>query len=234
MKILSIFIILLTFSLKLDAKNFSFDVPNKKVSINNNEKEPSLVVFVNNSNKGLIILKLIGPKQKVILQEKTKFLSMWTWKKTGEFSYPSVFHFYTNKKKNEIDFQIKKELVDNIKLFGKDDDNLKRDLIKKQIKIGLFSIKNNAFKSIEKENKTFFKVPINLPINSPPGKYTLVMESYENNKKISKKPINLVIKKPGFNSFIFEFAYKFSFLYGLISAIIAILLGIGAGYFFRK
>ena len=134
MKILSIFIILLTFSLKLDAKNFSFDVPNKKVSINNNEKEPSLVVFVNNSNKGLMILKLIGPKQKVILQEKTKFLSMWTWKKTGEFSYPSVFHFYTNKKKNEIDFQIKKELVDNIKLFGKDDDNLKRDLIKKQIK----------------------------------------------------------------------------------------------------
>ena len=28
---------------------------------------------------------------------------------------------------NEIDFEIKKDLVDNIKLIGKDDDNLKKN-----------------------------------------------------------------------------------------------------------
>ena len=52
---------------------------------------------------------------------------MWTWNKTGEFSYPSLFHYYTNVKDNDVDFNVKKDLVDNIKLIGKDDDNLKKD-----------------------------------------------------------------------------------------------------------
>ena len=51
---------------------------------------------------------------------------MWTWGKTGEFSYPSLNHYYTNNKTNQIDFEIKKDLYDNIKLIGKDDDNLKK------------------------------------------------------------------------------------------------------------
>ena len=58
--------------------------------------------------------------------------------KTGEFSYPSLFHYYTNVKNNEIDFLVKKDLVDNIKLIGKDDDNLKKDLIEKKMSIDLF------------------------------------------------------------------------------------------------
>ena len=32
---------------------------------------------------------------------------MWTWNKTGEFSYPSLFHYYTNIKDNDIDFKSK-------------------------------------------------------------------------------------------------------------------------------
>ena len=70
---------------------------------------------------------------------------MWTWNKTGEFSYPSLFHYYTNIKSNEIDFHVKKDLVDNIKLIGKDDDNLKKELIDKKMSIDLFSIKNESF-----------------------------------------------------------------------------------------
>ena len=48
---------------------------------------------------------------------------MWTWNKTGEFSYPSLFHYYTNSRNNEIDFYAEEDLVDIfIKLIGKDDD----------------------------------------------------------------------------------------------------------------
>ena len=38
----------------------------------------------------------------------------------------------------------------------------------------------------------------------------------------------------GISSFVFEFAHKFSFLYGVFSAIIAIALGITAGFIFKK
>ena len=50
---------------------------------------------------------------------------MWSWSKTGEFIYPGLFHYYTNKD-DEIDFEVKKDLFDNVKLIGKDDDNLKK------------------------------------------------------------------------------------------------------------
>ena len=57
---------------------------------------------------------------------------MWSWNKTGEFIYPGLFHYYTNKNDDEIDFEVKKDLFDNVKLIGKDDDNLKKDLIEKK------------------------------------------------------------------------------------------------------
>ena len=47
------------------------------------------------------------------------------------------FTYYTNNKNNEIDFDIKKDLVDNIRLIGKDDDNLKKDLIEKKMSLDL-------------------------------------------------------------------------------------------------
>ena len=58
---------------------------------------------------------------------------MWSWNKTGEFVYPGLFHYYTNKNDDEIDFEVKKDLFDNVKLVGEDNDNLKRDLIKKNV-----------------------------------------------------------------------------------------------------
>ena len=82
---------------------------------------------------------------------------MWTWGKTGEFSYPSLNHYYTNNKTNQIDFKIKKDLYDNIKLIGKDDDNLKKDLIEKKMSIDLFKIKNNSFNTINKDVPSLFK-----------------------------------------------------------------------------
>ena len=53
-----------------------------------------------------------------------------------------------------------------------------------------------------------------------------------NNFETSKLKIN--VSKPGISSFIFKFAHKYSFIYGIFSAIIAIGLGFLAGVVFRK
>ena len=44
----------------------------------------------------------------------------------------------------------------------------------------------------------------------------------------------LEVKKPGIGSFVFSFAHKFSFVYGVFSAIIAVALGVFASLVFRK
>ena len=211
-----------------------FDVSQKKVSVSSDSEDTHFTIYGFSDSPNNLVLKITGPNQKVFLQKKKKVFGMWTWNKTGEFSYPSLFHYYTNIKDNEIDFHVKKDLVDNIKLIGKDDDNLKKELIDKKMSIDLFSIKNESFKLLSKGTPLFFKIPVKLPKNSPAGKYLISMNLMDKGSKFETKKIQIFVEKPGVSSFIFEFAHRFSFLYGVFSAIIAIGLGITAGFIFKK
>ena len=230
--IVSLFLFLYSFGVKSNI--LIFDVSQKQVSVSNDLKDTHFTIYGFSDSPKNLVLKITGPNQKVVLQKKKKVFGMWTWNKTGEFSYPSLFHYYTNIKSNEIDFHVKKDLVDNIKLIGKDDDNLKKELIDKKMSIDLFSIKNESFKLLSKGTPLFFKIPVKLPKNSPAGKYLISMNLMDKGSKFETKKIQIFVEKPGISSFIFEFAHRFSFLYGVFSAIIAIALGIIAGFIFKK
>ena len=229
-----IFFFLVVFPANLFSKTLSFDLPNNEVFLKSQINKPTFTIYVHYEGKEFVYLKIKGPLQKVILQKKIQVLNMWTWKKSGEFSFPAVFHFYTNNANNDIDFRIKKNLHDNILLLGKDDDNLKKDLIKNKMSTKLFMINNNSFEKIEKKIPSFFKVPIYLPYNSPTGKYEIAMERMKKNKVIEEKKIELVVKKKGLNSFVYRFAHNFSFFYGVFCALVAIIFGLSASFIYRK
>ena len=95
------------------------------IEISKESNNPDFTIFGFTDSKSSLVLKIKGPDQKVILQNKKKVLGMWSWNKTGEFVYPGLFHYYTNKNDDEIDFEVKKDLFDNVKLVGEDNDNLK-------------------------------------------------------------------------------------------------------------
>ncbi|MBC33892.1 MAG: hypothetical protein CMN01_04620 [Rickettsiales bacterium] len=229
-----IFLSLVFFNADLNSEVLTFDISEKEIRISDKKNTPDFIVYGFSNFKDSIVLKIKGPTQKVILQKKKKIFNMWTWSKTGEFSYPGLSHYYSNNVSDEIDFEIKKDLVDNIKLIGKDDDNLKKELIEKKRSIDLFLIKNDSFKKINKEIPSFFKVPVFLPKNSPEGDYEVSMSivnktnAYETNKQ------KIIIKKPGVSSFVYKMAHNFSFIYAVFSVIIAISFGLLAGVLFRK
>tara|TARA_B100000989_G_scaffold296877_1_gene281101 strand:+ start:519 stop:1196 length:678 start_codon:yes stop_codon:yes gene_type:complete len=225
---------MIVFSTNLLCKTLSFDLPNNEVFLNSKTFKPTFTIYGHYEGKEFVYLKIKGPSQKVILQKKIKVLNMWTWKKSGEFSFPSVFHFYTNNKNNDIDFRIKKNLHDNILLLGNDDDNLKKELIKNKMSTKLFMISNDSFEKIEKKIPSFFKVPVFLPYNSPTGKYEIIMEKMKKNTVIEEKKIEVFVKKKGLNSFIYRFAHNFSFLYGVFCAFVAIVFGLSASFIYRK
>ena len=232
-KIIFLFFFFL-YAFEIKSNILIFDVSQKKVSVSSDSEDTHFTIYGFSDSPNNLVLKITGPNQKVFLQKKKKVFGMWTWNKTGEFSYPSLFHYYTNIKNNEIDFHVKKDLVDNIKLIGKDDDNLKKELIDKKMSIDLFSIKNESFKLLSNGTPLFFKIPVTLPKNSPAGKYLISMNLMDKGSKFETKKIQIFVEKPGISSFIFEFAHRFSFLYGVFSAIIAIGLGITAGFIFKK
>ncbi len=233
-KITIILIISFIFNFKVSSKVLIFDVSKKNIKLSEENSEPDFIIFGYTDSNEPLVIKIKGPEQKVILQKKNKVLGMWSWSKTGEFIYPGLFHYYTNQNAKEIDFEIKKDLFDNIKLVGRDNDNLKRDLIEKKMSINLFSIKNDAFKVINKKLPNFFKIPIILPKNSPSGQYSISLSIMDSMNNFESPEKYLTVEKLGLSSFVYKMAHKYSFIYGIFSAIIAIGLGFFAGIIFRK
>ena len=76
--------------------------------------------------------------------------------------------------------------------------------------------------------------PIKLPKNSQEGVYTVSLNIIDSINNFESKKMQIRVIKPGLSSFIFKFAHKFSFIYGLFSAMIAIALGLSAGLIFRR
>ncbi len=232
-KLLVITSIVLVFK-EINSQVLIFDLSERNIKISKDDFNADFTIFGYTNSTSSLVLKIKGPSQKVILQKKNKIFGMWSWSKTGEFIYPGLFHYYTNKDDDEIDFEVKKDLFDNVKLIGKDDDNLKKDLIEKKMSLDLFRIKNNSFQTINKKIPNFFKIPVKLPKNSPEGIYTVSLNIMDSINNFESKKIEIKVFKPGLSSFIFKFAHKFSFIYGLFSAMIAIGLGLSAGFVFRK
>lgn len=232
-KLLVITSIVLVFK-EIKSQVLIFDLSERNIKISKDDFNADFTIFGYTNSTSSLVLKIKGPSQKVILQKKNKIFGMWSWSKTGEFIYPGLFHYYTNKDDDEIDFEVKKDLFDNVKLIGKDDDNLKKDLIEKKMSLDLFRIKNNSFQTINKKIPNFFKIPVKLPKNSPEGIYTVSLNIMDSINNFESKKIEIKVSKPGLSSFIFKFAHKFSFIYGLFSAMIAIGLGLSAGFVFRK
>jgi hypothetical protein len=233
-KVIIVFIVLFLIEKNVFAKVLIFDLSQKNIEISKNDNEPDFIIFGFTDSSEPLVIKIKGPEQKVILQKKTKVMGMWSWKKTGEFIYPGLFHYYTNKNSKEIDFQIKKDLFDNIKLVGEDNDNLKRDLIEKKMSIDLFLIENDSFKVINEKLPNFFKIPITLPKNSPSGEYSVSLSIMDSLNNFQSPEQIIIVEKLGLSSFVFKIAHKYSFIYGILSAIIAIGLGFFAGIIFRK
>ena len=225
---------LISFVKQVESEILIFDLSEKFIEISQDSIDPDFSIFGFTDSKSSLVLKIKGPDQKVILQNKKKVLGMWSWNKTGEFIYPGLFHYYTNKDDDEIDFGVKKDLFDNVKLIGKDDDNLKKDLIEKKMSLGLFLIKNNSFNIINKKMPSFFKIPVKLPANAPEGKYTVSLNIIDSVNNFESRKVEINVVKPGLSSFVFKLAHKFSFIYGLFSVIIAIGLGLTAGFIFKK
>ena len=115
--ILKIFIGLCSifFSSNLDAKQTAFDLSSQNIKVDFEDSEPNLIIFGFKKADGFLILKIRGPQQKVILQNKKNILGMWTWQKSGEFTYPALYHYYTNAKSSNIDFKIKKINIKKLK-----------------------------------------------------------------------------------------------------------------------
>ena len=79
-----------------------------------------------------------------------------------------------------------------------------------------------------------FQVKIGLPANVPSGKFTADVFLFKGGKLIGRRVMNLSIQKSGFERFVYNFAYQYPFLYGVVAVVLAVIAGLTATAMFKK
>ena len=125
---------------------------------------------------------------------------------------------------------------ENIKLIPKDQKDLFIDLTQWNESIIRIQKENNLYKHFELKlvDDKLFQTRLYFPSNVPTGKYTVTTYRIKKGKILSSNNKLIWINKSGVGSKIFQFAQESSMLYGIVTIILAVILGVGGAVMFRK
>ena len=104
-------------------------------------------------------------------------------------------------------------------------------LVRNMQNAGLF---NKRPAKISFLSNQLFRTDIHFPANTPTGTYTINVYLIRDGRIASVKTTPLVVSKTGVSAEVYDFAHRYSALYGIIAVIIAIGAGWIASVAFRK
>ncbi|MCK5295942.1 MAG: TIGR02186 family protein, partial [Alphaproteobacteria bacterium] len=92
---------------------------------------------------------------------------------------------------------------------------------------------NTAERIVMMENR-LFRTELFFPADVPIGTYMVEVYLVRKKRIVSAEITPLIVSKTGINAEIYFFAYKYSFIYGIISVLIAALVGWLVSIVFKK
>jgi uncharacterized protein (TIGR02186 family) len=192
-----------------------------------------------------IAVTVIGPRQTVVTFRKERVLGIWVNYESRVFeNAPSYLAVLTNKPLDAItnaDTLRRLQLgLDNIALperaysAATDDlpnETFRKALIKLKDEHGLYRQESNGVTFL---TPALFRASIALPAEVPIGTYEIEVKLFADGMVIARTPSALEIYKAGFEQFVSFSAQTHGVLYGLATALMAIITGWFASVVFRR
>ena len=82
--------------------------------------------------------------------------------------------------------------------------------------------------------RSLFRGTVALPVNVPTGRYTVDVYLFRDGELASNSQGTLQVTKAGIEEILYDLAFKFPFLYGLLGVFIAVLCGLAGWFAFRR
>ncbi len=218
------------------------DLSNHLVAISTGFTGTDVLLFGAIENKGDVVITVRGPEHDMVVRRKERKLGIWINSQSAYLR--NVPTYYATAASRPI------ELIANNKLFasfhiglknqrfvtsmqGDDtDDSLYREaLLRNMEHAGLYSKKPAKISFLSNQ---LFRTDIHFPANTPTGTYVIDVYLIRDGKIASIKSTPLVVSKTGVSAEVYEFAHRYSALYGIIAVIIAGFAGWLASVIFRK
>jgi uncharacterized protein (TIGR02186 family) len=187
------------------------------------------------------VIVVRGPKKNIMVTKKEKLLGIWYNGRRIKFSdSPTFYSIFSTSGDDKFFNQISTDLElgkSNLKfnVSGDDDQKEKDDF---QLQLIDRMEKNHLYAAnvgdVDFLDETLFKVMLNFPKNIIRGVYTVEIYLIDEGSVLSFQSIPVYVNQVGFSAKVLDFAYQESFLYGLISVLIALIFGWVANYVFTR
>jgi len=252
--ILAAFLALIAGATKATAERLVASVSNHRVLITSSFAGEELVVFgsiepdspaTSRRQRHDLVITVTGPPETLRTRRKERVFGIWANTDSRLFiRVPSYLAVLSNRPHAEIASpETLRRLqigTDNIVLpqrIGPDiadvvrDDPFRQAFIRLQKENGLYRENQQAVTFL---TPTLFRATIPLPGNVPTGAYSVDVLLFADGASITRTTAPFEIIKAGFEQYVADAAQNFSLLYGIITAMMALLTGWFASIVFRR
>ena len=253
--IISSIIFLLVMSFQVSALVIGSD--EEEISIDANFDGQDLMVFgafygdpsQPRDEKGDLLIEVVGPPEDIVLRKKKSFFGFWLNAYQVEFRDIPGFYYlssttdidYTFLDKNNIGIlKAKRSSEIDWSSLTIDWGGVNTDEDRKEFYEALIRTKTieNLYKETNSEiqliDGNLFKTNIHIPNTVPVGKYDVNVYLIINKKITDQYSYNFTVTRIGIEEAIYNLAFDFPLIYGLISLTIAIITGWSGAELFRR
>jgi uncharacterized protein (TIGR02186 family) len=218
------------------------DLSNHLVAITTGFTGTDVLLFGAVEDEGDVVVTVRGPEQDMIVRKKERKAGIWVNSKAAYFR--NVPTYYATASSRPMDIVANNQLfatyhiglhnqrfAPEFKDAQKNDGTYREALIRNMQRMGLFNEKPSKISFLSNQ---LFRTDLHFPANTPTGTYTIDVYLIRDGGIASVKSTPLVVSKTGVSADIFDFAHRYSALYGIIAIIVAAIAGWIASVAFRK
>jgi len=236
------------------AENLIVSVSNHRITVTPNYSGEELVLFgsIERDSKSKppgtpydIVVTVSGPRADMVTRRKERKLGIWVNVDSREFiQVPAYLGIFSNRQIDDIaapDVQRRQQIgLASFPLpqrMGPDiantvaTDPFRTAFVRLRLEHGLYREQTSALTFL---TPTLFRTGIPLPAEVPTGTYTIDIKLFANGAFVTKTETAFEIVKVGFEQFVANSARYHGLLYGLATAMMAIMTGWLASIIFRR
>jgi uncharacterized protein (TIGR02186 family) len=216
-------------------------ISTNEINIDTKFNGANILLFGAKDDFGNIVIAVRGPKKNYLVTQKEKIFGIWhNGKRVKLKETYSYYSFFSTLRDTGSSAQLMSELElgkDNLQFYSSSDVS-EEDKNEFQIKLVNSFEKDklylNSPNNIDFLDDTLFKVMLKFPKNIARGVYNVEIYLVNDNSLSSFQTIPIYVNQVGISAKVLDFAYEESFLYGLLSIAIALVVGWFANYLFAK
>lgn len=216
------------------------------VNIDSSFNGTELFLFGARNDPGDIVMVVRGPQDAYVVRKKARVAGIWV--NSDQVWFKDVDGFYAIASSRPLKEIRNTSLLNSLGISIDQLSDLLENKIVKNVKANqegefstaLFNDKQkhrlypSTIEDISFFGETLFSAVIPFPENIPRGQYIAEIYLFNSGILSGYQSLPITVKKVGMDAFLFDFAYKHSFIYGVSAIILALFGGWAAGTFFRK